>query len=95
MMWFRSQAQAILYDPQLHVEALVAAGVLERNFHWGGSLEMTHPSHRNYRVRPPKPPHKHGWFCIDIPQPSELQIACACGESRVVLNQIPIEAPNA
>lgn len=59
-------AEAIIADPQSHVDALVAAGVLEPS---RGTFDGAHW----YRVVAPEPPHVHDWRCqrLDVTGVSE------------------------
>jgi hypothetical protein len=50
-------ADRIIADPQSHVDALVAAGVLEVHSVWYYADQYV----TRYEIVPPKPPHVHEW----------------------------------
>lgn len=81
--WSRLVGRAILADPQGHIDALVVAGVLERE----GSYSVF------YRVVQPEPPHEHLWYVV-YGHISEVELLCGCGEKRRVPNELPIEVPS-
>jgi hypothetical protein len=83
-------ADAILADPQSHIDALVAAGVLERAT-WTGIQGDAY-----FTVVPPQPPHVHDWFVIRVVNTNEVELCCSnlgCGERRVVSNRVPLKVP--
>lgn len=80
-------ASGILADPQGHVDALVAAGVLEA---WPGTIGGSTP----FTVVQPQPPHVHDWRVDHMRPAGTLLVRCTgCPERRVVSAQLPIEVP--
>jgi hypothetical protein len=93
-------AEAIIADPQWHIDALVAAGVLRpaRTVSVGGSgsISVTWPN--AYEVAPPKPPHVHSWRVVAMGREFQMTVELICntgdcGERRRVPNRLPIEVP--
>ena len=83
--------RAILADPQAHVDALVAAGVLEKE-------PFMVNNHQAYRVVQPEPPHVHKWTVAKIEEyhtGNLLIIICECGDWKRVQNEVPIEVESA
>jgi hypothetical protein len=72
-------AEAIIADPQAHVDALVAAGVLER------FITVFDEVDRWYKVVNQKPPHVHVWRGL---------VRCECGKRCDVPPTLPIEGPS-
>lgn len=79
-------------DPQAHINALVEAGVLERD---PESLDYGMGNmRRRYTV---VQPHKHEWHvAVDQPVRNDSVIVdCDCGDWRRVPNRLPIQVPDA
>jgi len=78
-------AEAIVADPQSHMDALEKAKAVHRGISW--------PSH--YIVVPPDPPHVHEWEVTLYPAVTDGKVAvtCLCGEMRWVSPKLPIEVP--
>ena len=85
----RAQAASILADPQAHFDALVEAGVAERD-HLCGEV---------YRiVGPEPPPHEHHWRVIGPTQADRsdtVLIGCrGCSLRHWVENELPLQIPS-
>jgi hypothetical protein len=79
-------ADAILADPQAHIDALVEAGVLRAS-------NTDRPEAAYYEV---VAPHVHEWrVSFDAPPvPDMIDIRCGCGRIRSIPNRLPIKAPD-
>jgi hypothetical protein len=86
-----SMADAIRADPQAHIDALVAAGVL-----------ALHPASSSYNpwyvIVQPERPHVHGWRVLACTTTTgetagTVYLNCPCGASHTTANRLPIEVP--
>lgn len=75
-------AKGIIGDPQAHIDALVAAGVLKVGF-----------TRDSYHVVQLEPPHVHDWRVRGY-FTTGVDLRCECGETRRVPNRLPIEVPS-
>lgn len=83
---FNTLAKGIRADPQAHVDALVAADVIEVHY------EPNDREPQCYRVVKPKPPHVHEWRVAAWTDFESVPIGClGCAESRLVVNLVPID----
>jgi hypothetical protein len=87
------QADSILADPQAHFDALVEAGAAVKcvGCRWpDGTLVPT-----VYRVVQPEPPHEHTWRVRETSGPRAVVVvlACECGYTTRVPNELPIRDP--
>jgi len=83
-------AEAIIADPQAHVDALVAAGVLNRYLRTAVAPY--------YVVVQPKP-HVHDWKVLSKGRGFHMTVDLICNtgdcdERRTVPNRLPIEPPD-
>jgi hypothetical protein len=77
-------AEAIIADPQAHIDALVAAGVLQRSTaRWDYEV---------YEVVSPKPPHVHEWKFVELHNSVDGILAmwrCTCSETQNTIIEPP------
>lgn len=88
--WTDHVAETIAADPQAHIDALVEAGVLEKQPDAFIDPLIKGPAYVVVQ------PHKHEWqvrVWTGSRRPTTLDVECDCGESRLVPNRLPIEVP--
>lgn len=96
-----TQASTILANPQAHIDALVEAGVLERDEAWVPVPGRTINEFQvRYRVVRSKPPHVHDWRVNVRPmiEPSTGMVSLVCTDTDCTVrwevpNRLPIEVP--
>jgi hypothetical protein len=85
-------ANLIIADPQVHVDVLVQAGLLERV---GSESDLKVGGRPVYQVVVPEPPHVHEWGVAHVDDERvTVTVNCPCGEWRQdIVNKLPIEVP--
>jgi hypothetical protein len=73
--WNLNMAEHLLANPQAHVDALVEAGVLKKQWNMG------YEENKWYIVVKPEPPHTHVWQFEGAGE-YWCNLICQCGEHR-------------